>query len=119
MPTPAQRKRLWDLYRITPEEQQEIEAYQRGHKQYRLLLGGHMGTDHCHLSGLIRGRLDWRLNKLLGVVERFPEPVRILRALADYLESPPAVTAVGKKYGLLGQAKYKKKMIYGALNTSV
>jgi hypothetical protein len=38
----------------------------------------------------------------------------LLRALAEYHENPPATQALGKKtFGLIGHAKYKKKMVYG------
>lgn len=112
----ALRNRLWVLYRITPEEQKQIEVFQRGHSQFRLLLGKRMGTDHDHRTGLIRGRIEWRLNRALGMVEKaFPKTTAaVLRALADYLDKPPAKTALGEpKYGLIGLAKYKKKMVYG------
>lgn len=75
-----------------------------------------MGTDHCHRTGLIRGRLDWRLNKALGVIEKFAptKTSAVLRALAEYLDHPPATTALGHPtYGLIGKAQYKKKMVYG------
>lgn len=112
----ALARRLWVLYRLTPAEQKEIERFQGEHSGFRLLLGGHMGTDHDHATGLIRGRLEWRINKALGLLERVA-PARtaaVLRALADYLDNPPAVQALGRPvYGLIGQAKYKKVMLYG------
>jgi hypothetical protein len=34
--------------------------------------------------------------------------------LADYAENPPAIAALGApRYGLIGKAQRKKKMIYG------
>lgn len=74
-----------------------------------------MGTDHSHVSGLVRGRLDFRINKALGLLENsFKELTpKILRTLADYLEAPPAVKAIGKHYGLIGRAQKKLKMVYG------
>jgi hypothetical protein len=112
----AKARRLWTLYRITPDEQLAIEAYQRKHPAFRLLLGKHMGTDHCHSTGLIRGRLEWRINRAYGLIEKVnPEKTGdILRALADFHDNPPATTVLGSpRHGLLGLAKYKKKMIYG------
>lgn len=112
----AKARRLWALYRITPEEQIEIESYQRKHSGFKLLLGNHMGTDHCHATGLIRGRLDWRLNRAYGLIERVnPDKTSdVLRALADFHDNPPATTVLGApRYGLVGIAKYKKKMVYG------
>jgi hypothetical protein len=113
--TSAKNKRLLKLYRITLDEQNLIEAYQQKTK-YAILLGGHMGVDHDHYNGLIRGRLDFRINKALGYIEgvsRENAP-KILRTLADYLEYPPATTVLGKpRYGLIGKAQVKKKMVYG------
>lgn len=112
----AQRKRLNDLYRITPEEQTVIEEYQRTHPPYDILLGGHMGVDHNHRTGLIRGRIDFRLNKAIGYIEGLgaEQAPALLRALAAYLETPPATLALGApRYGLLGKAQYKRKMVYG------
>lgn len=99
-----------------------IDQFQRRTSPYDILLGNHLGTDHCHLSGLIRGRLDFRLNRALGIVESVgrERSADVLRALAHYLDHPPAVLAIGKKYGLIGQAKAnKKKLVYGSENGAV
>jgi hypothetical protein len=111
----AKNRRLMLLYRITLEEQRKIEAFQRASPIFRLLLGRNMGTDHCHKTGLIRGRLDWRINKAYGLLEKVaPDNLSdVLRALAEYHDYPPAVTAIGPRFGLIGQAKVKKKMVYG------
>jgi hypothetical protein len=65
----ALARRLWVLYRLTIDEQKEIERFQGEHSGFRLLLGQRMGTDHNHKTGLIRGRLEWRLNRALGMFE--------------------------------------------------
>ena len=112
----SRTRRLWKLYGLTPTERQRIESFQKGHPIYSVLLGKHLGTDHCHRTGLIRGVLDFRINRVYGVLEKaFPKnTAEVLRALAVYHEQPPAVIALrAKKYGLIGQAKYKKKMVYG------
>lgn len=111
----AKNRRLMLLYRITLDEQRRIEAFQRASPSLRLLLGRNMGTDHCHRTGLIRGRLDWRINKAYGLLEKVaPDNLsEVLRALADYHDYPPAVAAIGARFGLIGQAKVKKKMVYG------
>lgn len=110
----AQDRRLKLLYRISLEEQKKIEEYQRKYG-FGILMGNNMGTDHCHASGLIRGRLDWRINKAYGLLENIKDKhlPDVLRALANYHESPPAVSAIGFRYGLIGRAKRKRKMVYG------
>ena len=74
-----------------------------------------MGTDHDHATGLIRGRLDWRINRAYGLLDKIKgiDIPKVLRALALYHEEPPAVTAIGPHYGLIGKAQYKKVMVYG------
>jgi|SRR5882762_11002242 len=114
----AKNNRLLKLYRITLAERNKIRAYQASHPQFKLLLGGKAeGTDHNHTTGLIRGILNWQINRAYGMFERackgknLPD---VLRALALFHEEEPATTVLGeKRYGLIGQAKYKKKMIYG------
>jgi hypothetical protein len=119
----AKRQRLWKFYRITPEEQAAVELFQKNNPTYGVLLQkgdptepALLFTDHEHSTGLIRGRLAYLINKALGIFEssykeRTPT---ILRALADYLERPPATQVLGEaRYGIIGRAKQKKKMIYG------
>lgn len=120
----AKRQRLMLLYRITPEEQDRIEAYQRSNKFSVLLEKGNgdtdaqIFTDHRHSDGLIRGRLAYLINKGLGTIENtYKERTpHILRVLADYLDSPPFAYVFGPRYGLIGKAKRKQKMVYGSTN---
>jgi hypothetical protein len=64
--------------------------------------------DHCHKTGLIRGLLNPMTNKFLVDNEV------TLRAMLAYILDPPAPHALGGKvFGLLGQAKHKRKMRYG------
>jgi hypothetical protein len=98
------------------QDLQKIDEFQKKHPTYKLLLGKLLGTDHDHKTGLIRGRLDWRLNRVYGLLERaFPDNLsEVLIALALYHEEPPAVIALEEeRYGLIGEARYKKKMVYG------
>lgn len=111
----ARAKRLLELYRLTPEDHAAILEYQGN---VCAISGRPMrrhGTDHCHATGLIRGIIDWRLNKGLAFFQDSPA---LLRAAADYLESPPATAALGApRYGLIGRAKQgKRKPIYGPLD---
>lgn len=126
----AKRNRLWTLYRITPEEQDNIESFMRSNpplydKELSILLEkggakeGRVYTDHRHSDGLVRGRLAYLINKGLGVIEgTYKEKTSaVLRALADYLDYPPAVIVLGPRYGMIGLAKInKKKKIYGSEN---
>lgn len=112
----AQRNRLWRLYRITPEERDAIETYQRSHPMFKLLLGPCLAVEHDHQNGKIRGRMTWLVNRAYGMIEKFAKERTsdVLRALAEYHDNPPAVTALGgPRYGLLGKAMYKKRMVYG------
>lgn len=130
----AERARLWLYFRLTPEQVLAIEEYQREHGLSMLM--GHStestGTDHEHKTGLIRGRLDFRLNKALGLVEAFTSKLSlddftqlgavtqdqataaVFELLARYMTLLPAVQAVGPVYGLINKAKRKKHMIYGS-----
>jgi hypothetical protein len=113
----AKNNRLMKLYRITLAERDKIRAYQAGHPQFKLLLGGKAeGTDHNHKTGLIRGILNWRINRAYGILENACREnlSEVLRALALFHDEPPATTVLGeKRYGLLGKAMYKKVMRYG------
>ena len=130
----SERARLMLYYRLTPEQVIAIEEWQRGHGLSMVM--GHStmstGTDHDHKTGLIRGRLDFRLNKAIGLVEAFTSKLTIrdyeelgardqeeataevLSLLARYMTLTPAMQAVGPVYGLIGKAKRKKTMIYGS-----
>lgn len=113
MPTPRER-RLWDLYRLTETEWNAILAFQDGICPITLKLPGRVAfnTDHCHDTGMIRGLLSPWANKGLAYFD--DDPAQLRRA-ALYLENPPAVSALGRKvFGLLGRAKHKKVMVYGA-----
>lgn len=107
------KRRLWVLYRLTPEEYKKILEFQKGvcaccgKPPKRVSLA----VDHCHTTGRVRGLLCWPCNHALGILRDKEETA--LR-LSNYLTSPTAPLALGKEtYGLIGKAKRKKKMIYG------
>lgn len=113
-PTSPRAKRLWQLYRLTEEEYNAILAHQGGVCPITGRLPGRvaLNVDHCHETGLIRGLLSPLANKGLAYFNDDPYE---LRAAATYLESPPAPVALGRKvFGLLGQARRKKVMVYGS-----
>jgi hypothetical protein len=130
----AEAARLMLYYRLTPEMVLAIEDYQRVHGMGILMGTSTMstGTEHDHTTGLVRGRMDFRLNRALGMIEAFTAKLsyedmrsigvgtkdaataKVLRLMADYMTSRPAVQAVGAVFGLIGKAKRKRKMIYGS-----
>ena len=103
------KDRDWLLYGLLPGERAKIYAFQNGLDP----ITGHPLTsmanlDHCHRTGLVRGLLNPFTNKHLV------DDLEILRASIRYLESPPAIAALGERvYGLIGKAQRKKKMLYG------
>lgn len=109
----ARAKRLWDLYRLTPDQYEAILKHQGGVCAITGRLPGRqrLNVDHDHGTGLIRGLLSPFANKGLAYFDDSPY---LLRQAASYLENPPAIEALGRKvYGLIGRAQRKKTMIYG------
>jgi hypothetical protein len=113
-------RRLGRLFRITPEEFQQIEEFQSAHPTYRRLVsrtGSRNAVEHRHKDGLIRGVMAPMLNRAYGLIERlYPDDTaEVLRALADFHEHHPASIALGApRHGLLGSVKKKHKNIkYG------
>lgn len=108
-------KRLWDLYRLREEDYEAVLQFQNGVCAITGRLPGRqrLNVDHCHRTGMFRGLLSPWANKGLAF---FDDDPFLLRRAATYLESPPAIEALGRRvYGLLGRAKRKKTMIYGGL----
>jgi len=102
----AERDRL--LYNLLEGERDIIRAFQGNRDPITgepLADWAHL--DHDHKTGLIRGLLNPMTNKFLV------DKLDILRASIAYLEHPPAVSALGEVYGLIGKAQKKKKMLYG------
>lgn len=97
------------FYNLLPGDRNRIYAFQNGLDPITgRPLTPLANLDHCHRTGLIRGLLNPFTNKHLV------DDLEILRASIRYLESPPAVAALGEKvYGLLGKAQHKKQMLYG------
>lgn len=92
------------FYNLTITEWDIIDAFQnhvcaickRPNKS-----GLRLSTDHSHITGIIRGLLCQRCNRILGKIEdpRFwrDGTIALLRACADYLELFPAVVALGRE----------------------
>lgn len=130
METPAQlkarAKRLKDNYNLTVEESDRIDAYQNNVcwvcGRPEPVKGRRLATDHSHLTGLIRGRLCSRCNPILGKLENAfvrlgmhklgLDFVKIVVRLAIYIQTPPAVTALGRQVfgwpGKVGTKRHRK-----------
>jgi hypothetical protein len=111
----AKNARLKRFFCITLEEYKAVEEYEK--QTMPVLLGTtRRALDHNHTTGQLRGVLDFRINRALGMIEtsfkeRTPD---ILRALAAYLDLHPVDLVLGVRYGIIGKAKKKKVMIYGS-----
>lgn len=104
-------KRDREFYNLLPGER-EILRKAQGNKDPITgePLSDHAHLDHDHTTGLVRGLLNPMTNKFLN---QHVTKADFLRNAIAYLEHPPAVTAIGPVYGLIGKAKKKKKMLYG------
>lgn len=109
-------RRLKRIFNLTIKDYEKMLQYQDGVCAITGKLAKKLVIDHDHSNGLIRGLLDWRINKALAP---FKDNPALLRAAADYLENPPAATALGEKvYGILGKTTKKpRNMRYGPLGT--
>lgn len=106
------RLRAWNdrrLYNLLPHERQLLREAQGGVDPISgAPLVAAANVDHCHKTGLIRGLLNPITNKLLV------DDQKRLRAMLNYIESPPAIKALGKVYGVMGRANKKAKNLrYG------
>lgn len=63
-------------------------------------------SEHDHKTGLFRGLACFFCNAQLLRQRVTPE---LLRRAADYLETPPAVTVLGERFGPLGRINSKPK----------
>ena len=117
----ARARRLMKFFRISLDEALAVRDYQERHGGLCLLLadeGKRESFDHRHADGLLRGWLACMLNRAYGIIERlYPDNTGdVLRALADYHDNPPAQRLLGPRFGIMGRAIYKKKMLYGPPN---
>lgn len=111
-------KTIWQNFRLTVEMWTKIFDYQHGVCCVcgRAPVDRRLSTDHDHRTGLIRGLLCQRCNRILGKIEdpRWEMTPELLRKLTDYWEHPSAPIALGKEvYGLKGDTgtKTRRKLI--------
>ncbi|MEU7830324.1 endonuclease VII domain-containing protein [Nonomuraea sp. NPDC049129] len=91
------RRRVGKTYGLLPGEYDTLFSYQagacaicEGTRRQRL------SVDHDHRDSVVRGLLCRLCNsRLLTAARDNPD---ILRRAADYLENPPAITAIGRRY---------------------
>ena len=105
----AKQKNDAKLYNLLPGDRERIWAYQNGFDPIsKMPLVPEANLDHDHSTGKIRGLLNPMTNKFLVDDEQK------LIAMLLYIQHPPAPEALGETvYGVMGQAKHKKKMRYG------
>ena len=97
------------LYNLLPGEREKLWAFQNGFDPItHEPLVAKANLDHDPRTGKIRGLLNPMTNKLL-----VDDEDRLI-AMLLYIQHPPAPQALGETvYGVMGQAKHKKKMRYG------
>jgi hypothetical protein len=108
--------RLFVLYRITSLEYDIILTHQGGVCAIckRPPTGNRLAVDHDHKTGLVRGLVCWTCNRALGLLR---DRLASAQALVEYLLGNPATLALGgQRFGLIGKALHKKKMVYGSAN---
>jgi hypothetical protein len=104
-------QKLRNFFLMTVEDADKIFAYQGNLCAIcrRPAMGGtRLALDHRHRDGLVRGGLCNWCNRAIA---RFNDDIVRLRAAADYLESPPAVRALGHEHfarpGRIGTKKQR------------
>lgn len=95
----AWEKRLIATYGITAAEYWQIYEQQNGVCYICERATGtgrrRLSVDHCHKTGVVRGLLCSADNK--SVLGHLRDSEEALQRAIDYLRSPPAVRAIGKR----------------------
>jgi hypothetical protein len=99
------------MYNITTAEYEEILALQGGVcaicKKPPKDGGKSLAIDHDHKTGLIRGLLCWACNSFLAKAK---DDVTVIRNAVQYLELPPATTALTEeRFGLKGPVRKRRR----------
>jgi hypothetical protein len=121
----ARAKRLWDYFKITPEEWDRVLDYQGGVCficQQKPKLGKRLSVDHMHYgsedapAGMVRGLLCFRCNAALGKLEssRIRWVLRHFIRLVLYVQNPPFTAVLGRQVlgypGRTGTKKHRKQL---------
>lgn len=94
----AWERRLAAIYGITAAEYWAIHEYQLGRCylcQRATGVAKRLSVDHCHESGVVRGLLCLPCNR--NVLGHARDEIAFFERAIDYLNSPPAVRAIGLK----------------------
>lgn len=103
----ARTKRQRALFNLFSGEDAKILKFQKGKCPILGRVSRKYVIDHDHKTGLVRGILDWQINRALAY---FKDDPAMLRRAADYLDNPPATLALGEKvYGVVGKVTRKVK----------
>jgi hypothetical protein len=103
----ARAVRLASIFNLTPDEYDQILAYQGGvcaicGKPPKA--GKRLAVDHDHQTGYVRGLLDFMCNKrVLGA-----RSADVLVKTAAYVTNPPAREALGRDVVAPGRPKKKR-----------
>jgi hypothetical protein len=116
-PDYARAKRLADLFNITIAEYDKILRHQGGvcaicglPPKPKALGGNRLSVDHNHQTGLVRGLVHWKCNEAIGLLELLVRKGVNPQRLLDYLQRPPATSALGgERYGRTGRVTAKRK----------
>ena len=91
---------LGTLYNLSLTEYKKILKFQKGICPITGYASKRFVVDHDHRTGLVRGLIDWKINRAL---EAFHDDPAMLRRAADYLDNPTATAALGEEvYGVIG-----------------
>lgn len=97
--TYSHSRHIAETYGITSEEYDRILEYQGGVCYICRRAKGNakrrLSVDHCHSTGVVRGCLCSPCNK--NVLGHLRDDTAALQRAIDYLDEPPAVSAIGKR----------------------
>lgn len=99
---------LAKVYNLTEEDYVAMLNHQGGTCAicWRPPVKNRLAIDHDHKTGLIRGLVCLRDNAVIA--KALDDPIRLRRA-ADYLTLPPAVQAIGERFGNVGPVRKRRR----------